>query len=159
MSMKLIKLFEEFEFSPSERPVEVVVGLLIKSSAGRFFLVHRGDGGKFWSLMSGGQDSTDVDDVETIRREMAEELMLHDTSGIKIEFVREENIPGKNRVFRYYIGHVDKEFVAHLDHENLDWGWFNPNGDSIVNGHRHTWGLPYPLYPGLIDKISTFPIL
>lgn len=153
--MKRIKLFEEFEFSPSDK-VEVVIGLLIKSARGRFFLVHRGDGGRFWSLMSGGQDSTDTDDIHTIRREMAEELMLRDTSGMKIEFVREENIPGKKRVFRYYIGHVDKEFDVRLDHENIDWGWFDPNGYSTINGHKQSWGLPFPLYPGLIQKITEF---
>jgi 8-oxo-dGTP pyrophosphatase MutT (NUDIX family) len=155
--MMRIKLYEEFEFVPVNRPVEVVVGLLIRSSKGRFFLVHRGDGARFWSLMSGGQDESDSDDVTTIRREMSEELMLHDTSNIKIEYVGEENITSKRRVFRYYIAHVDKEFDAHLDHENLDWGWFHPHGDSMINGHRHTWGLPYPLYPGLLDKIVNFP--
>jgi 8-oxo-dGTP pyrophosphatase MutT (NUDIX family) len=155
--MMRIKLYEEFEFVPVNRPVEVVVGLLIRSSKGRFFLVHRGDGARFWSLMSGGQDESDSDDITTIRREMSEELMLHDTSNIKIEYVGEENITSKRRVFRYYIAHVDKEFDAHLDHENLDWGWFHPHGDSMINGHRHTWGLPYPLYPGLLDKIVNFP--
>lgn len=155
--MMRIKLFEEFEIIPANRPVEVVVGLLIRSSKGRFFLVHRGDGARFWSLMSGGQDESDSDDITTIRREMGEELMLHDTSNIKIEYVGEENITSKRRVFRYYIAHVDKEFDVHLDHENIDWGWFNPHGDSVINGHKHAWGLPYPLYPGLLDKIVNFP--
>lgn len=153
--MNNIKLFEEFDYGDN-KPVQVVIGLLIKSSKNRFFLVHRGDGMKYWSLISGGQDSDDVDDISTIRREMEEELMLHDSSSIKIRHVRDENIPGKKRIFRYYVGYVDEEFEAHLDHENLDWGWFDPNGYSTINGDKQYWGLPYPLYPGLLDKIREF---
>jgi hypothetical protein len=48
--MDNIKLFEEFDYGDN-KPVQVVIGLLIKSSKNRFFLVHRGDGMKYWSLI------------------------------------------------------------------------------------------------------------
>ena len=153
--MRRIKLFEEFELLRNN-PVEVVVGILIRSKRGRYFLLHRSDGRQLWSMMTGGQDVTDMDDRATILHEMEEELMLKSGYNIKMEHIRDEEIKGKNRVLRYYIGHVDREFDVHLDHENLEWGWFNPNGDSIKNGSQHMWGLPSPLYPGIIEKITEF---
>ncbi len=151
--MKYLREFNMFEFR--KQPTETVVGLLIKSrSTGRVFLVQRNDRNRFWSLLSGGQDETDLDDIHTIRREMQEELRISDPDSIKIEKVGEELMTGGRRLFKYYQGFVDKEFSVILDDENISWGWFDPNGLSKVNGQSNLFGLPNRLYPGLKEKIQ-----
>ena len=142
-----------FEFR--QQPTETVVGLLIKCrSTGRIFLVQRNDRNRFWSLLSGGQDETDTDDIHTIRREMQEELRIGDPDSIKIEKFGEELMAGGRRLFKYYQGFVDKEFSVILDDENISWGWFDPSGLSKVNGQSNLFGLPSRLYPGLKEKIQ-----
>jgi hypothetical protein len=133
---------------------ETVIGLLIRSrKTGRFFLVKRNDKNRYWSLLSGGQDAADRNDMSTIRREMGEELMLNQMD-IDIRPGGVELVKGGSRVFRWYMGWCGDEFSPHLDEENLDWGWFSPDpkGESMVHG-SYCQGLPSDLYPGLSDKI------
>ena len=142
-----------FEFR--ENKPDIVVGLLIKSRlTGRVLLIQRNDQNRFWSLLSGGQDDSDIDDMYTIKREIGEELMIKDTDYIDIVKVRDEIVLGGRRIFKYYQGFVDKEFTVVLDEENISWGWFDPNGISKVNGQFNILGLPKRLYPGLLDKIN-----
>jgi 8-oxo-dGTP pyrophosphatase MutT (NUDIX family) len=150
--MKNLLSYKMFEFK-NEAPLETVVGLLIRSrQTGRFFLIHRNDKNKYWSLLSGGQDADDLDDMATLKREMAEELMI---KGISIDIFQggEELLKSGQRIFRWYMGYCDVEFAPILDEENLSWGWFDPTGTSKINGDQHFQGLPNHLYPGLLEKI------
>jgi 8-oxo-dGTP pyrophosphatase MutT (NUDIX family) len=155
-SKKHIRDFRIFEFVDND--VSVVVGLLIMcKSTGRVFLVQRNDTNKNWSLLSGGYDpNVDVDYLDCLRREMKEEL-FRDMTKIDIEIKNggDEFIKSKNRNFKYFYGFVDEEFDVILDDENLKWGWFKPEGRSILNGSQATFGLPDNLYPGLKQKIDT----
>ena len=151
--MKYLKSYKMFEFR--QQPTETVVGLLIKCRrTGRIFLVQRNDRNRYWSLLSGGQDETDTDDIHTIKREMQEELRMKDPDSVEIIKVRDEIVAGGKRLFRYYEGFVDEEFSVILDDENLSWGWFDPKGISRINGESNTFGLPSRLYPGLAEKIQ-----
>jgi 8-oxo-dGTP pyrophosphatase MutT (NUDIX family) len=151
--MKYLKSYKMFEFR--QQPTETVVGLLIKSrSTDRIFLVQRNDRNRYWSLLSGGQDETDNDDIHTIKREMREELRMNDPDSVEIVKVGDEIVAGGRRLFKYYQGFVDEEFSVILDDENLNWGWFDPKGISRINGESNTFGLPSGLYPGLIEKIQ-----
>jgi 8-oxo-dGTP pyrophosphatase MutT (NUDIX family) len=142
-----------FEFR--QQPTETVVGLLIKCRrTGRILLVQRNDRNRYWSLLSGGQDETDTDDIHTIKREMQEELRMKDPDSVEIIKVRDEIVAGGKRLFKYYEGFVDEEFSVILDDENLSWGWFDPKGISRINGESNTFGLPGVLYPGLREKIQ-----
>lgn len=142
-----------FEFR--QQPTETVVGLLIKCRrTGRILLVQRNDRNRYWSLLSGGQDETDTDDIHTIKREMQEELRMKDADSVEIIKVRDEIVAGGKRLFKYYEGFVDEEFSVILDDENLSWGWFDPKGISRINGESNTFGLPSRLYPGLEEKIQ-----
>jgi len=142
-----------FEFR--QQPTETVVGLLIKCRrTGRILLVQRNDRNRYWSLLSGGQDETDTDDIHTIKREMQEELRVKDLDSVEIIKVRDEIVAGGKRLFKYYEGFVDEEFSVILDDENLSWGWFDPKGISRINGESNTFGLPSRLYPGLAEKIQ-----
>lgn len=151
--MKYLRSYKMFEFR--QQPTETVVGMLIKCrKTGRVFLVQRNDRNRYWSLLSGGQDETDTDDIHTIRREMQEELRLKDPDSVEIIKVGDELAAGGRRLFKYYQGFVDEEFSAILDDENISWGWFDPNGLSKVNGQWNMFGLPKRIYPGLIEKIQ-----
>lgn len=141
-----------FEFR--QQPVETVVGLLILCKAtGRVFLVHRNDRNRYWSLLSGGQDEGESD-LETLRREMMEELRLDLFDSLGARAAGEEILAGGRRIFRLYFGECQKEFRPILDDENLSWGWFDPKGLSSVNGDHRFWGLPSRLYPGLAENIK-----
>jgi len=151
--MKYLRLYKMFEFR--QQPTETVVGLLIKSrSTGRIFLVQRNDRNRYWSLLSGGQDETDTDDIHTIKREMLEELRINNPDSVEMVKVGDEIVAGGKRLFKYYEGYVDNEFSVILDDENISWGWFDPKGLSKVNGVSNMFGLPNRLYPGLIEKIQ-----
>jgi 8-oxo-dGTP pyrophosphatase MutT (NUDIX family) len=142
-----------FEFR--QQPIETVVGMLIKCRrTGRIFLVQRNDRNRYWSLLSGGQDETDSDDIHTIKREMQEELRMKDPDSVEIVKVGDEIVAGGRRLFKYYEGFVDEEFSVILDDENISWGWFDQNDLSRVNGQSNMFGLPKRLYPGLIEKIQ-----
>ena len=152
---KWIRDFRIFEYV--NNGVDVVVGLLILcKSTGRVFLIQRNDKNKYWSILTGGYDpNNDINYLDCIRREMEEELRFRDIKSISIQNGGDEFIQSKNRNFKYYYGVVEKEFSVILDDENLNWGWFNPNGESIINGHINTFGLPDNLYPCVIQKIQT----
>ena len=154
-SKKWIKDFRIFEHINNGD--EVVVGLLILcKSTGRVFLIQRNDRNQYWSLLSGGYDpNQDHNYLDCIRREMGEELRFKNLSSINIKRGGDEFIKSKNRNFKYFFGFVDREFSVILDDENLHWGWFDPNGKSIVDNQFNTFGLPKDLYPGLIQKIQT----
>jgi 8-oxo-dGTP pyrophosphatase MutT (NUDIX family) len=152
---KWIRDFRIFEYV--NNGVDVVVGLLILcKSTGRVFLIQRNDKNKYWSILTGGYDpNNDINYLDCIKREMEEELRFRDIKSISIQNGGDEFIQSKNRNFKYYYGVVEKEFSVILDDENLNWGWFSPNGESMINGHINTFGLPDNLYPGVIQKIQT----
>ena len=151
--MKYLRSYKMFEFR--QPPTETVVGLLIKCrKTGRIFLVQRNDRNRVWSLLSGGQDETDTDDIHTIKREMREELRINNPDSVEIVKVGDEIVANGRRLFKYYEGFVDEEFSVILDDENISWGWFDPNGLSKVNGQSNMFGLPKRLYTGLIEKIQ-----
>ena len=150
--MKFLKAYTMFEFR--QQPTETVVGLLALCEAtGRIFLVQRNDQNRYWSLLSGGQEPGEQD-LETLRREMKEELRVGRFDEMEIKPAGEEIAAGGRRLFRLYTATCQEEFHPILDDENLSWGWFDPEGISKVNGQSHFYGLPARLYPGLREKIQ-----
>jgi len=149
--MKFLNTYKMFEFNVQ---IETVVGLLMLcEKTGRVFLVQRNDRNLYWSMLSGGQDEGEQD-LETLRREMREELRIRDFDSIDISPAGEELLIGGKRLFKLYFGLCDEEFQPTLDDENMNWGWFDPNGISKVNGEHNFYGLPERLYPGMREKIS-----
>jgi len=119
-------------------------GVLVKcNSTGRILLLLRNDFGdepNTWSLVSGGiEDGEDV--LEGLKREVNEEMQINPNI-ISYKFIDKIYHKSKNLEFHYYEGLTNSEFIPTLDHENLDWGWFDKNE------------LPEPLFPGLKGKIN-----
>lgn len=116
-------------------------GVLIKcSETDRVFLMLRNDKVPKWSLMSGGL-KPDEDPMEGLIREIGEELSI-DASIIEFKKIRDEEREGEDTLFHYYEGLTSKQFIAKLDHENLEYGWFSEDK------------LPSPLFDGMKEKIA-----
>jgi len=96
---------------------------------------HKGE----WSILSGGMEEGE-DKLETLKREIMEEISIDVDAKLRLEFVTtERNSDGTT--FHYYEGRSKNEFTPTLDEENEDYGWF-----SIGE-------LPSPLYPKTNEKI------
>ena len=123
------------------KPKKIAAGVLIQcTETGRVFLLFRNDRVPIWSLMSGGVDEGETP-IEALKREMFEELFVR-PNVVQFKPIRVEQIPERNMEFHYFEGLTNSEFLPILDHENLDFGWFDKDK------------LPSPLYKGLAEKIA-----
>lgn len=111
------------------------VGIVIVSrKTKRFLLLHRVDRPIVWSILTGTMDRPYESSLETIKREIEEEIRV-DSS--KIQNIKEVGIINNGRKFHVFVGFVNDEFTPDLDlSENDDWGWFTPET------------LPKPLHSG-----------
>lgn len=74
-----------------------------------------------WTFVAGTMEDHE-DPLETIKREIMEELMF-DSTDIKFKFLGVKN--RNNLKLYYFIGYMDNEEVPILNEENVDWGWFD----------------------------------
>ena len=122
----------------------VSAGVLVKCiETDRILLLLRNDYGdepNTWALVSGGID-TGENVLEGLKREVNEEMQI-DPNIIQYKFVMKKHVKDKNMDFYYYEGFTKSEFIPKLDHENLDYGWFDKDN------------LPTPLYPGLSNELN-----
>lgn len=123
---------------------KVAAGVLVKcNETGRILLLLRNDVSyepNTWGLVSGGIEPGE-EILEGLKREVNEEMGISPEI-ISYKFISKKYYKSKNLEFHYYEGLTNSEFTPKLDHENLDYGWFN-KGE-----------LPEPLYPNMIGKIN-----
>jgi len=101
----------------------------------RGFDPHKGN----WSILSGGMEEGE-DKLETLKREIMEEIQIDADEKLKLTFIRTEGTEGKR--FHYYEGFTNTEFIPILDKENVGYGWYSEDE------------LPSPLYPRTDEKIK-----
>lgn len=119
----------------------IVAGVLIKcAKTDEILLLLRNDKIPTWALVSGNIEKGE-NPLEALKREIYEELFINPNK-IEFKFMRIEHIPDKNIDFYYYEGLTNSKFTPILDHENLNFGWFNKEN------------LPTPLFKGLAEKIA-----
>jgi 8-oxo-dGTP pyrophosphatase MutT (NUDIX family) len=122
----------------------IAAGVLVKcNQTGRILLLLRNDYGdepNTWSLVSGGIDEGE-EVLEGLKREVKEEMSI-DPDIISYKFIEKKYFSSKNLEFHYYEGLTNSEFIPTLDHENLEFGWFDKSD------------LPSPLYPNMKGKIN-----
>jgi len=101
------------------------IGILLSKNSNRTLLLLRPKNDAFikdkWTFVAGTIER-DEDPLETIRREIMEELMF-DSTDINFKFlgkVKEDNI-----ILYYFIGTMENEETPILNEENSDWGWFS----------------------------------
>ena len=131
-----------------EKKRRIAAGVLVKcTTTGKVLLLLRNDVAdepNTWALVSGGVDPGE-DILEGLKREVNEEMQI-DPNIITYKFVEEFKVEEKNMNFYYYEGFTNSEFIPTLDHENLDWGWFDKED------------LPTPLYPDIKSKIEVISV-
>ena len=99
------------------------VGILIISrKTNRFLLLHRVNKPLVWSLLSGKMDVKGETPLQTIKREIKEEINLDPN---KVKNIKKIGELRDNKLFHLFVGFVDDEFKPQLQVSELDdYGWY-----------------------------------
>ena len=118
------------------------VGIIIVArDTNKFFMLHRVNYPITWSALAGGMEGNE-DPIETVKREIKEEIGLNPNLVKDIKVVGTSNAMGHTHYVM--VGFVDTEFkVPRLQkEENDDYGWFTEET------------LPSPLHPGFLKSLE-----
>jgi 8-oxo-dGTP pyrophosphatase MutT (NUDIX family) len=116
--------------NPSTEAVGIVI---ISRKTGRFLLLHRVHRPIVWSLLTGSMDVKGESPLDTIKREIEEEIRINSN---EIQNITKVGVTKLGKKFHVFMGFVDDEFKPNLKlDENNDYGWFTPST------------LPTPLHP------------
>ena len=109
--------------------------IIIARDTNRFLVLHRTGDPKTWAALAGGMEDGE-NPLETIKREIMEEIGINPNMIDGIKEVGKTNTMGPNHYVM--IGFVDREFdIPNLKlDENDDYGWFTDKT------------LPKPIHPG-----------
>jgi 8-oxo-dGTP pyrophosphatase MutT (NUDIX family) len=120
--------------------------LIIAKDTNNFMLLHRVNKPIVWSILTGKMDKKGETPLETIKREIEEEINL-DPSFIK--GIRKVGVVKDNKIFHVFVGFVDEEFEPNLKlDENDGFGWYNESD------------LPSPMHKRWLDTFQLVkPIL
>lgn len=100
------------------------VGILIFSKdTNNFLLLHRINNPIVWSVLSGKMDKPNEKPLDTIKREIKEEIGLNPEL---IKDIKKVGILKDSKIFHLFIGYIDNEFTPKLQVDELDgYGWYN----------------------------------
>jgi len=120
--------------------------LIITKDTNNFMLLHRVNKPIVWSILTGKMDKKGETPLETIKREIEEEINL-DPSFIK--GIRKVGVVKDNKIFHVFVGFVDEEFEPNLKlDENDGFGWYSESD------------LPSPMHKRWLDTFQLVkPIL
>lgn len=97
--------------------------LIIAKDTNNFMLLHRVNKPIVWSVLSGRMDVSGETPLETIKREIKEEINLDPSF---IDNIKKVGVVKDNKIFHVFVGFVDEEFKPNLKlDENDDFGWYN----------------------------------
>jgi len=116
--------------------------LIVAKDTNKFLMLHRVNHPKgTWSALAGGMEVGE-DPIETVKREIKEEIGVDASMVDDIQIVGTSNAMGHTHYVM--VGFVDREFkVPNLKKdENDQYGWF-----SVDN-------LPSPLHPGFLQSLE-----
>ena len=126
--------------------------LIIARDTNNFLLLHRSSKPIVWSTLTGKMDVPGETPLETIKREIKEEINL-DPSNIK--GIREVGQVIDKKIFHVFVGFVDKEFKPNLKlDENDDYGWFN--SQNLPSPIHKRWGNTFQLAKPLLNLRKGF---
>ena len=104
------------------------VGIIRAKDTGKFLLLLRPNDGTIlsetWTFVAGSIDEEDDDPLDTIKREIEEELVFDNTS-IKFNYLGK--IDREDISLYYFLCNIETEEMPIINEENLNWGWFEIN--------------------------------
>lgn len=115
--------------------------LIIAKDTNNFLLLHRVEKPITWSILTGKMDVKGETPLQTVKREIEEEINLDPN---KIKNIQEIGIVTDTKIFHVFIGFVDKEFTPNLKlDENDDFMWANKK--SIPSPMHKRWAKTFQL--------------
>lgn len=97
--------------------------IIIAKDTNNFLLLHRVNKPVVWSVLSGKMDVDSETPLQTIKREIEEEINLNPNF---IDNIKKVGVVKNDKLFHVFIGFIDKQIDLNLKlDENDDYGWFN----------------------------------
>lgn len=99
--------------------------LIIAKDTNNFLMLHRSKKPIVWSILTGKMDIEGETPLETVKREIQEEININPNF---IDNIKKVGVVVDKKIFHVFVGFVDREFKPNLKlDENNGFGWFNEN--------------------------------
>ena len=126
--------------------------LIIAKDTNNFLLLHRVSNPIVWSILTGKMDKEGETPLETVKREISEEINL-DPSEIKN--IQKVGVVKDTKIFHVFVGFVENEFNPNLKiDENDDFGWYNQN--NLPTPIHKRWNDTFQLVKPLLTLRENF---
>jgi 8-oxo-dGTP pyrophosphatase MutT (NUDIX family) len=126
--------------------------LIIAKNTNNFLLLHRVNKPIVWSILTGTMDVEGETPLDTVKREIMEEIKLNPN---KIKNIEKVGTINDDNVFHLFVGFVDEELKLDLKlDENDDYGWYNET--NLPEPIHKKWGNTFQLVKPLLNLINTF---
>jgi 8-oxo-dGTP pyrophosphatase MutT (NUDIX family) len=136
----------------TDKMKESVGIIIIARDTNNFLMLHRVTNPIVWSILTGKMDKIDESAIDTVKREIKEEINLDPNlvSGIR----HLGSIRG-NKKFNVFVGFVETELKLNLKlDENDDYGWYNEN--KLPSPLHKKWGETFQLVKPLLSLRENF---
>lgn len=139
--------------SQNTKKMKESVGIIIISKdTNNFMLLHRATKPIVWSLLTGRMDKEGETPLETIKREIREEINLDPSF---IEGIEKIGIVKDNKIFHVFVGFVDKEFKPNLKlDENDSFGWYSEK--NLPSPIHKRWPKTFQLVKPILNLRESF---
>jgi 8-oxo-dGTP pyrophosphatase MutT (NUDIX family) len=115
--------------------------LIIAKDTNNFLLLHRVNKPLVWSILTGKMDKNGESPLDTIKREISEEINMDPSL---IDGIKKVGMVEDNKIFHVFVGFVDNEFKPNLKlDENDNYGWYNEN--NLPTPIHKRWGKTFQL--------------
>lgn len=129
--------------------MDIVGIVIIAKNTNRFLLLHRVEKPVVWSILTGTMDVEGEKPIQTVKREIEEEIKVNSNFIKNIQKVGTLDNK-KNGTFHVFVGFVDEEFVPDLElRENDKFKWADEN--SLPEPIHIKWGETYNLVKNYLD--------
>jgi len=121
--------------------------LIIARDTNNFLLLHRASKPIVWSILTGKMDVPGETPLETVKREIEEEININPNF---IDGIKKVGIVIDKKIFHVFVGFVDREFNPNLKlDENDDFGWFNET--NLPSPIHKRWDKTFQLIKPLLS--------
>ena len=126
--------------------------LIIAKDTNNFMLLHRATKPIVWSILTGKMDKEGETPLETVKREIREEINLDPSF---IDGIKKVGVVKDTKIFHVFVGFVDEEFEPNLKlDENDDFGWYN--GTNLPSPIHKRWADTFQLVKPLLNLRESF---